>query len=59
MEIKLFQKQETYENVFNTPHIKDTPWFMLLGNHDHFGNINAQVEYSNKSERWYEVKPVT
>lgn len=28
---------------------------MLLGNHDHYGNPNAQVEYTNKSHRWLAI----
>ncbi len=45
--------QNTFENVF-TGYLK-SPGFVfhvLAGNHDHLGNVNAQIEYSNKSKRW-------
>jgi len=45
--------QNTFENVF-TGHL-NSPGFVfhvLAGNHDHLGNVNAQIEYSNKSKRW-------
>lgn len=43
---------ETYEKVFNSEYLTNTSWFVLLGNHDHYGNASAQVEYSKKSDRW-------
>ncbi len=28
------------------------PFYVCLGNHDYFGNVQAQIEYTKKSERW-------
>lgn len=28
------------------------PWYISLGNHDHFGSVQAQVDYSEIDERW-------
>jgi tartrate-resistant acid phosphatase type 5 len=30
----------------------NTPWFHTLGNHDHYGNAQAQIDYMSKSNRW-------
>jgi len=43
--------QTGFEQVFNGPHLA-IPFRPALGNHDHKGNVQAQVEYSAKSTRW-------
>eukprot|EP01083_Nonionella_stella_P158297 515060_1 len=43
--------QETFEDVFTQSSL-NIPFYMIAGNHDHYGNITAQIYYSNHSERW-------
>lgn len=43
--------QRAFEKVYDQPSLQ-VPWWVTLGNHDHLGNIEAQLEYSNKSPRW-------
>ncbi|NOT28903.1 MAG: hypothetical protein HOP15_00485 [Planctomycetes bacterium] len=43
--------QTVFEQVFTGPHLA-VPFRAALGNHDHTGNVQAQVEYSAKSTRW-------
>ncbi|XP_068445347.1 tartrate-resistant acid phosphatase type 5a [Clinocottus analis] len=43
--------QETFESVYTAKSLK-IPWYVLAGNHDHSGNVKAQIEYSHKSDRW-------
>jgi metallophosphoesterase superfamily enzyme len=40
-----------YENVYTSPSTF-VDWYPAFGNHDHGGNIQAQIDYSKISRRW-------
>ncbi len=45
------QFRTSFEEVYSVPSLQ-TPWYVILGNHDYEGSPNAQIEYSNRSPRW-------
>ena len=43
--------RKSFEQVYDAPSLH-IPWYVVLGNHDYKGNIQAQIEYSGTSSRW-------
>jgi len=43
---------QTFETVFDSESLANTPFYMIAGNHDHYGNVSGQIMYSNHSARW-------
>lgn len=43
-----------FQSKFERPYA-DLPYrfYMVLGNHDYRGNINAEIDYTHKSSKWY------
>ncbi|PIK49137.1 putative tartrate-resistant acid phosphatase type 5 [Apostichopus japonicus] len=44
--------QDTFERVYDAESLRGVPWYITAGNHDWDGNVYAQIEYSQYSERW-------
>jgi tartrate-resistant acid phosphatase type 5 len=40
-----------FEDVYAAPSLM-IPWYPSLGNHDHRGKVQAEIDYSNRSTRW-------
>ncbi len=45
------QWKASFEDIYFNYHLQ-TPWYLALGNHDYYGNIQAQIDYSKISRRW-------
>ena len=41
----------SFENIYTAPSLQ-VPWYVALGNHDYRGDVDAQIDYSDKSTRW-------
>lgn len=49
------QWTEKFESLYDGPHQKTMPFFVVLGNHDHQGNVDAELQYAKEhlgSDRW-------
>ncbi|KAI6220170.1 Tartrate-resistant acid phosphatase type 5 [Aphelenchoides besseyi] len=48
-----------FETVFEEVYSDDrllVPFYMIAGNHDHLGNISAQIEFTKFSSRWLLIR---
>lgn len=44
--------RSSFEDVYNGSRLRQTPWYVALGNHDYGGVPQAQVDYTGHSARW-------
>ncbi|HUM08985.1 MAG TPA: tartrate-resistant acid phosphatase type 5 family protein [Acidocella sp.] len=45
------QWDSSFEQIYTAQSLQ-TPWKVILGNHDYRGNVQAQLDYSARSHRW-------
>jgi len=51
------EDDERFQKTWHDVYIKDkpslnVPWYLCAGNHDHKGNVSAQIEYTSHDEFW-------
>ncbi|CAK9304904.1 unnamed protein product [Gordionus sp. m RMFG-2023] len=42
----------SFEQLYNHSSLNSIPWYVLAGNHDHYGNVTAQMMYQYHSQKW-------
>lgn len=42
----------TFDGVYTATSLTNIPWYVIAGNHDHRGSVQAQMDYQNQSKRW-------
>lgn len=45
------QWQTSFENIYTAKSLQ-IPWYAALGNHDYWGIVQAEIDYSKNSSRW-------
>ena len=43
--------KSSYEDIYYGSNLF-CPWYVVLGNHGYSGNVQAQIDYTHKSQRW-------
>jgi acid phosphatase len=41
----------SFESIYTAASLQ-VPWYIVLGNHDYGGNVQAQIDYTKTSKRW-------
>ena len=44
--------KKTFEDIYNASSLENVPFYAIAGNHDHGGNVSAQIAYSGVQSRW-------
>lgn len=44
--------KNTFEDVYTAASLQSR-WYIIAGNHDHLGNVSAEIAYTQRSTRWY------
>jgi tartrate-resistant acid phosphatase type 5 len=44
--------QNSFEKVYSRNNLVQKPWYISLGNHDYYGNADAEIEYAKINKRW-------
>ncbi|GBG27820.1 Purple acid phosphatase 17 [Hondaea fermentalgiana] len=47
------QVQTSWENVYNVDGLENLIWYSVLGNHDHYGTAEAELDMHNTLEKWH------
>jgi len=42
---------KTFEDVYTSSSLQ-IPWYVIAGNHDHYGNVTGQIDYTRHSNLW-------
>ena len=40
------------QDIYNASSLENVPFYAIAGNHDHGGNVSAQIAYTNDQKRW-------
>ena len=41
-----------WKSVYSDIYKNNNPWFVILGNHDYYGNASAEILYTGQDNRW-------
>ena len=44
--------KDKFENIYTAPSLMNLPWYVVAGNHEYHGSVQAIMDYSKISKRW-------